>query len=473
MVRKLSSIVHPYMPTGVPAIREAMLKEIGADSLEDLVSGIPEALKFKGKMNIPAPLLSEVDLKTELEALLAKNYSTADYLSFLGAGCYRHYVPAVCDEINSRAEFLTAYVGDTYSDHGKHQAIFEYCSMMAELLDMDVVSYTTFDGGQAVASSLRMAMRITGRSSLLLPGTMNPEILSQIRDYCSHIAEIEFVNYDPVSGQFDLSDLERKLSDQTAAVFFENPSYLGFLEEKGSEIAALAHGRGALCVVDADPISLGILEPPVNYGADIVCGDIQPLGIHMHYGGGCAGYIATRDEERFIVQFPTYLYGITTPKDGRGYGWGRALNWRTSHGSREKANEYMGTAAALWAITAAVYLALMGPKGIKDIGETIICRTNYARQLLAEIEGVNPDVFKGSCFKEFVVNFDRASLSVVEINRALLKQGIFGGKDLSEDFPSLGQSALYCVTEMTTANDLEKLAAALKSIIAKGKEQIK
>ena len=466
MAEDFSSIVHPYMPTGVPAIREAMLKEIGVNSLEDLISGIPEELKYKGKMDLPAPLLSEVDLKRELESILARNNSTADCLSFLGAGCYRHYVPAVCDEINTRAEFLTAYVGDTYSDHGKHQAIFEYCSMMAELLDMDVVSYTTFDGGQAAASSMRMAMRITGRSSLLLPRTMNPEILSQIRDYCSHIAEIELVDYDLLSGGLDLSDLESKLSDQTAAVYFENPSYLGFLEEKGSEIAALAHSRGALCVVSADPISLGIFEPPANYGADIVCGDIQSLGIHMHYGGGCAGYIATRDEERFIVQFPTYLYGITIPGDGRNYGWGRALNWRTSHGSREKANEYMGTAAALWAITAAVYLALMGPQGMKDIGETIICRTNYARQLLSEIETVNPVVFKGPSFREFAVNFDKTGLSVAEINRSLLHQGIFGGKDLSRDFPRLGQSALYCVTEMTTAADLEKLVSALKSIIA-------
>ena len=218
-------------------------------------------------------------------------------------------------------------------------------------------------------------------------------------------------------------------------------------------------------MVSVDPCSLGILEPPADYGADIVCGDIQGLGIHMNFGGGCAGFIATRDEERFIVQYPTYLYGITATTDGHGYGWGRALNWRTSHGSREKANEYMGTTAALWAITAGVYLALMGPQGMRDLGETILFRANYARRLLGNIDCVKTDVLKSHIFKEFLVNFDATGMSVRDINRALLQFGIFGGKDLSEDFPHLGQVALYCVTEVTTARDIEKLAYALPKII--------
>ena len=457
--------VHPYMPGSVPRTMEEMMKEIGIDSLEDLFSDIPEELRFRGKMNLPPPLLSEAELKRHMDGILGKNLSCQEYTSFLGAGCYQHYVPAVCDEIAGRAEFLTAYVGDTYSDHGKLQAIFEYCSMMAELLDMDVVSYTTFDGGQAASSSLRMAMRITGREQILLPRTMNPEVLSQVRDYCKRIAQIEFVDYDPVTGQVDLRDLERKVSEKTAAVFFENPSYLGFLEEHGQEISDLAHRWGALSVVSVDPSSLGILEPPANYGADIACGDIQPLGIHMSYGGGCAGFIASRDEERFIVQYPTFLYGITTTRDGQAYGWGRALNWRTSHGSREKANEYSGTAAGLWAITAGVYLALMGPQGMRDLGETITRRAIFARRLLSGLKGVRTDVFSSPAFKEFVVNFDGTGLTVKEINKELLGFGIFGGKDLSGDFPELGQSALYCVTEVIRAQDIENLARALSEIV--------
>ena len=457
--------VYPYMPNTVPEIKEEMMKEIGIRSTEELFADIPDDIRFKGKMNLPAPILSESDLKRHVEGLLAKNISCEDAVSFLGAGCYHHYVPAVCDEIANRSEFLTAYCGDTYSDHGKMQAIFEYCSMMAELLDLDVVSYTTFDGGQAVSSSLRMAIRITGRSHLLLPRTINPEILSQVRDYCKKVADIELVAYDQKTGQLDLCDLERKISDKTAAVFIENPSYLGVLEEHGQEIADLAHRNGALFVVSVDPSSLGILEPPAHYGADIVCGDIQPLGIHMNYGGGCAGFIATRDEKRFIEEYPTYLYGITTTKRENEYGWGRALNWRTSHGSREKAKEYFGTSAGLYAITAAVYMALMGPQGMRDLGCTIVQRAHYARKLIGQIRGVRTDVFSSAVFKEFVVNFDGTGLTVRDINKKLLDYNIFGGKDLSQDFPELGQSALYCVTELTTLENIKKLQDALNSIL--------
>jgi glycine dehydrogenase subunit 1 len=463
-------VSHPYMPNSVPEIRDEMLRTLGASKLEDLVTMIPDELRFKGKLELPVEIESEFELKKHIEELLSQNISCQDYISFLGGGCYQHYVPAVCDEINNRAEFLTAYVGDTYSDHGKFQAFFEYSSLMAELLEMDVVSYPTFDGGQAVCSSLRMSTSITDRNRLLLPSTMNPEILSQIRNYCGFNTEIVLVKNNPITGQFDLSDLESKLSNNTAAVFFENPSYLGFMEENGEEIGRLAHAKGALCVVSADPISLGIFEAPVNYGADIVCGDIQPLGIHMHYGGGCAGYIASRGEEKFITHYPTYLYGITNCKDGKNFGWGRALNWRTSHGSREKANEYMGTAAGLWAITAAVYLSLMGPQGMKEIGETIIYRTNYAKQLLSNIKGIEISFPQSTYFKEFTVNYDQVNFSADEINQYLLNYGIFGGKNVSNDFSFLGQASLYCITEMTSAADIRKLVKALGLIISGRKE---
>lgn len=455
---------HPYMPTAVPEIRDQMLHELGLEKLEDLLEPIPEHLRCKDTLKLPEPLLAEAELKKEVQSLLGKNSSCEEYLCFLGAGCYRHYVPAVCDEINSRAEFLTAYVGDVYSDHGKYQAFFEYCSMMAELLEMDVVSYPTFDGGQAVCSALRMALKVTGRSKLLLPSTMNPEILAQLKDYSAHLAELVVVAYEPESGQLDLADLEEKLDDQVAAVFFENPSYLGILEEQGSEISRLVRSKGALTVVAAEPLSLGILEPPANYGADLVCGDFQPLGIHMHYGGGCAGYIASRDDEKLISAYPTYLFGITATKNGRGYGWGRALNWRTSHGSRERANEYMGTAAALWAITAAVYLALLGPQGMRDIGETIAARTAYARKLFSTVKGIETLFPAATCFREIPLCFETCRIPVAAINRRLLDYRIFGGHDLSADFPHLGQSALYAITELTGASDIRRLIDALKEI---------
>ena len=463
---KKNSFVHPYMPNSAPQVQKAMLDELGVSSLEELYEDvIPKDLRFNGLLDLPQPILSEQELKKHVEGLMAKNISCEEAISFLGAGCYRHFVPAICDEINGRSEFLTAYCGDTYSDHGKMQAIFEYCSLMAELLDLDVVSYTNYDGGQAAASSLRMALRITGRNELLVPKTMNPDILSQIREYCQHLATVTLIDYDPATGQLDLADLKGKLSGKVAAVFWESPSYLGTIEAQGEKIAQLAHQAGALVVAYTDPSALGILESPANLGADIVCGDIQGLGMHQSFGGGCAGYLASAYREEIIAEYPTYMYGITTTKNQGEYGWGRALNDRCSHISREKAKEYFGTETGLWAITAAVYLASMGSQGLRELGETIICRCNYAIKLLSQIKGLKVNIFNSPVFCEFIVNFDELGLKVSQVSAELLKNGIFGGLDLSADFPALGQSALYCVTEMISAEDIEKLAAALTAIV--------
>ncbi|MDP3058972.1 MAG: aminomethyl-transferring glycine dehydrogenase subunit GcvPA [bacterium] len=459
--------VHPYMPNTLPETKRKMLEFLEVDSVEDLYSHIiPSSLRFSGRLDLPEAIESESDLKRHVELLMSKNTSTAEVISFLGAGCYQHYVPAVCDEINSRSEFLTAYCGETYSDHGKMQAIFEYCSMMAELVDLDVVSYTLYDGGQAACSSMRMALRATERREIILPKSMNPEILSQAKDYLQHVADLKYVGYDSLSGQIDLDELRGLISLNTAAVYLEMPSFLGAVEQQIAEISALAHSFGALLVVSVDPSSLGIFESPANLGADIVCGDIQSLGMHMHYGGGCAGFIATRQERKMVSQYPTYLYGITTTKTPGEYGWGRALNERTSHGSREHAHEYFGTEAGLWAITAGVYLALMGPNGMKELGETIIYRTLYARKTLNTIAGVKLRFPNSLSFKEFVLDFSDSQKSVGEINSELLNRGIFGGKDLSADFQELNNCALYCITEMISADDIDRLKGALQEIVA-------
>ncbi len=465
--------VHPYMPNSVPAAKEAMLKELGVSKIEDLYSErIRGDLRYTGTMNLPKPILGEYDLKQHVMGILNENDTCEEYANFLGAGCYNHYVPALCDEINTRAEFITGYCGDTYSDHGKMQAIFEYTSMMGELLDMDVVSYTNYDGGQAVNSSLRMALRIQEadghpeRCKLLVPGTMNPDILSQLCDYCKHVAEIVRLKYDAKTGLIDMADLSAQLADgKTAAVFFENPSYLGFFETQAKEIADAAHKAGALVVVQPEIASLGVIEAPANYGADIVCGEIQPLGMHMYYGGGCAGFIASPYEEKFIQQFPTYMYGICRTQNEGEYGWGRALNYRCSHGAREKANEYFGTETGLWGITAAVYLAVMGPEGMRELGENILQKLAYLQKKLAGIKGITVNPFGGANFQEVVVNFDGCGKTVEQVNKALLKEKIFGGNNLKYCFPALGESALFAVTEITSKAQIDKLAAALASVI--------
>ncbi|MBT6442079.1 MAG: aminomethyl-transferring glycine dehydrogenase, partial [Alphaproteobacteria bacterium] len=277
--------------------------------------------------------------------------------------------------------------------------------------------------------------------------------------------ELVEVGYDPKTGLLDLADLKAKISDGTAAVCIENPTFLGLIESQAEEIGQIARSAGAEFVVACDPISLGVLAPPAQYGATLACGDLHPLGIHLHGGGGQGGFVATHDEMRLINEFKDLMFGLTeTVKQGE-YGFGEVLFDRTSYGSRDEGKEFTGTSTGLWAITAGVYLALMGPNGMEEVGETIMQRAQYAAKQLSALDGISL-AFGGPFFKEFVVNFDGTGKSVAEINAALLEHGIFGGKDLSADFPAHGQSALYCVTEIMTKADIDKLVGALAAVSA-------
>lgn len=459
-------IAYPYIPNSAPEVKAQMLRDVEASSVEAFYADVPAALRIQGKMDLPEPFLSEYALRRHVEGLLRKNTTTQQYLNFLGAGCYQHHVPAICDEINQRGEFLTAYAGEPYDDHGRFQSLFEYCSMMGELLEMDVVNVPNYDGFQATATSLRMACRITGRNRVLLAAILGRDKLSMVRDYLKPEIEIASVEHDPKTGGMNLKHLETLLKTESAAVYFENPSYLGSLETHGTEITDLAHKHGALAIVSVDPISLGVLAPPVRYGADIVCGDIQPLGMHMQFGGGQAGFIASQDDEKIVMQYPSRLFGISPTRVPGEYGFGDVAYDRTSFAKREEGNEWVGTAAALWGITAGVYLALMGPQGMKEIGEGILYRSRYAMQEIGKIKGVRSDVFSAPHFKEFVVNFDGTGRKVAELNAALLRKGIFGGKDLSREFPWLGESALVCVTEIHTQEDIDRLVSSLKEVLS-------
>ncbi|MDD4022941.1 MAG: aminomethyl-transferring glycine dehydrogenase subunit GcvPA [Synergistales bacterium] len=456
--------VYPYIPNSEPRIREAMLRETGVDSVDELLTDIPAELRMKGRMNLPVPFSAEADLKRHVEGILSRNITSGEYLSFLGAGCYDHHIPAVVDEIIGRSEFLTAYAGEPYEDHGRFQALFEYQSMMAELLDFDVCNVPTYDGAQAASTSLRMASRITGRKKALLAGNMNPDRLRVVQTYLDPVMSVEIIGWERDSGLLDLEDLGSRLATDVAAVYFENPSYLGAIEDQGEKIARMAREAGALTVVFVDPSSLGVIQPPSRYGADIACGDIQPLGIHMNYGGGVGGFICTRSDRKYVEEYPSRLFGIA-PTSGKEWGFGDVAWERTSFANRETAKEFVGTHAALWGIAAAVYLASMGPKGMADLGKVIMQRSLYARKVIGEIPGVSTSTPSAFCFKEFVVDLTRTGRKVGEINEKLLSRGIFGGKDLSEDFPELGQSALFCITEKITMRDIDRLVEVLGDIL--------
>lgn len=456
---------HPYLPNAVPAIREEMLAQVGARTTDELYDVIPEALRLGRLLELPEALPAEADLRRHVAGLLARNRSCDEVLSFLGGGPWQHYVPAVCDEIASRGEFLTGYHDGPRSMLGSYQAQFEFQSMLGELVGMEMVSTTSYDWGTAAASSLIMAAQLTGRREVIVPSTTAPHRLREIETICGPTLTIRPVGYDRETGSLDLEAMGAVLSAETAAVYLEVPAYLGFLEEHAAEIGELAHRQGAFLVVGVDPSSLGVLAPPRDYGADIACGDIQPLGIHMYGGGGQAGFIATPHEDRFIAACPTLLVSILPTERPGAYVFDWVNFEHISYGLRGEAHDFAGTSQTIWAIVAGVYLALMGPAGMRELGETIMQRSRYAALRLAEVPGLGPPVFRAAHFKEFAVDFEATGRSVAEVNARLRERGIYGGRDLTAEFPGLGSPALFAVTEIHDRADIDRLAETLTEVL--------
>jgi glycine dehydrogenase subunit 1 len=453
------------MANSVPAIKDAMLREIGAPSVEALFEQIPEAHRTRHAFALPPALRSEPELRRHMLSLLARNRSCEELLSFLGAGIWQHHVPAICDEIAGRSEFLTSVWGTPMSDHGRNQAWFEFCSQLGELVACDYVGLPVYSWGCAAGNAIRMSSRINGRRTVLVPEWMDPERLAVIRQYCepeampSRIAVMTVAMRD---GLLDLADLRAKLGADTTAVYFENPSFLGLIETQGAEVARLAHAAGAFVITGVDPISLGVLAPPPDYGADIVVGTTQTLGAHMSAGGGAGGFIASRDEERFAREYPTLNISITPTSNPGEHGFALSLSHQSSYGMREEGKDWTGNSVYLTAIANAAYMTLMGPEGFAELGELILARSHDAARKLDAIPGLSVR-WTGGFFREFVVTF--ADHTVAQVNAALLERGILGGKDLSTDIPELGQSALYAVTEIHSPGDIDRLAEALKEIL--------
>jgi glycine dehydrogenase subunit 1 len=446
-----------------------MMEYVGVENLWDLYEEIPANLRYTGKLDIPPAILDECGMKKHIDSVLGRNISCSDYTSFLGAGCARHHVPAVVDEITSRGEFLTCYGAESWADHGKYQTFVEYNSMLAELLDTEVMSVPQYDGGQALATAICMANRISGRVKVLLPESMNPQNRRIVLNYIDSVQEARaltpvFVPYDQITGGLDMAALKAALDGSVAAVVVESVGFLGVMEPNAAEIGKLAAQAGAEYIAYVDPLSLGLLEAPTRYGATIVCGDLHSLGLHVSCGNGQAGFISTRAGAGYLANYKDFIYGFCEPETEGEYVFGNLLIERTHYAQRAKGKEFTGTGTNLWMVSAAVFMALMGPQGFADIGRTILYNSRYAAGRIARLKGARLP-FSGAIFQEFAVNFDDSGKTVAEINRKLLERHIFGGLDLSVDFPRLGQSALFCVTEMTGKEEVDKLVASLREIL--------
>ncbi len=461
-------MAHPYMASALDDQRDEMLELIGAKSVEQLFEQIPPSHRLSSPLQLPVQLASEAALRRHLESLLSRTTSCDDALSFLGGGYYRHHVPAICDEITARREWLTSVWGTPSSDQGRFQAWFEFASQLGELLDLDFVGLPVYSWGCAAGHALRMAARMTGRHRVLVPEALDPERRAVIANYCgsadlaAHL-DLASVTWRRSDGRLDLEDLGEKLSSEVAALYVENPNFFGLVEDQVADIAEMLAGTGTELVLGVDPLSLGVLAPPGELGVGIAVGTIQTLGVHLYAGGGAGGFIASRDEERYAREYPTLQVSVCETIEPGERGFGMSLFSQTSYGAREQGNDWTGNSVYMWSIANAAFMAAMGPQGFADVGTAILQRSHHAAKRLAELPGLRIR-FPSGFFQEIVVDFEGAGLRVAEVNEALRRRGIFGGLDLSQAFPELGQSALYCLTELHTAADVERLVTALDEI---------
>ncbi|RLG72405.1 MAG: aminomethyl-transferring glycine dehydrogenase subunit GcvPA, partial [Thermoprotei archaeon] len=353
-------VVHPWLPNSPENIKKEMLKTIGVEKVEDLFADIPEGARFKGdwdKLEIGfGKPLSEIEIRKYIEKMFNKNKVFMNPPPFLGGGAWPHYVPAVVKYIMSRAEFYTAYTPyQPEISQGLMQSLFEYQSMMADLLEMEIVNSSMYDWASAAAESFLMAVRIQRRKyRVLVPSTLNPYHEPVIRAYVEPKGlSVEKVKYDKETGLMDLEDLKEKLSPKdVAAVYIENPSFLGFIEENAKAIGEIAHDYGALFVMGVDPISLGVLEAPGRLGADMAVGEGQPLGLGMNFGGPYLGIFAAKWSMRIVRQMPGRIMGLTTTTDGKEKGFAMILQTREQHIRREKATSNICTNEMLCALGA-------------------------------------------------------------------------------------------------------------------------
>jgi glycine dehydrogenase subunit 1 len=435
--------------------REAMLKTIGVSSLEELFQVVPAKHRFP-ELNLP-PRLTEMEIVSELKDIANANESTEDLISFLGAGAYKHFIPAVVDAIISRGEFLTAYTPyQPEVSQGTLQAIFDYQSLVTALTGMDVSNASHYDGATAVAEAVSMAhANFRGkRNKMVFSRAVNPQYRQTVKTY-HHGTGVNLVEAsNPLSeGPEGLLPF---IDESTALVVVQYPDFFGRVYDY-TALAEAVHRAGALFSVAINPIALGLLTPPGEFGADIVTGEGQPLGIPLSLGGPYLGLFATRKE--YVRKMAGRLVGETVDKNGR-RAYVLTLTAREQHIRREKATSNICTNQGLMALASSVYMSLLGKHGLRQVAELCYHKAHYAASQIAKIKGYslwNQTPF----FHEFVVHCPKP---VKEINQHLLEHGILGGYDLGIDYPELANYMLIAVTEMNSRDDIDLLVEVLAEV---------
>ncbi|MBA2941910.1 aminomethyl-transferring glycine dehydrogenase subunit GcvPA [Paenibacillus sp. CGMCC 1.16610] len=448
---------HRYLPI-TEQDQKDMLATIGISSMEEMFQDIPQKVRFQGELNV-SKALDEQGLLRYMRGLSSRNADFDRYASFLGAGIYDHHLPVVINHVISRSEFYTAYTPyQPEISQGELQAIFEFQSYICELTGMAVANASMYDGATALAEAGALASGATKRSRLLVSRAVHPEARAILRTTARGLnLEVVEIGLTP-EGVTDLHDLASK-AEGAAAVILQSPNFFGCMEDIGAA-EPIAHGAGALLVVSANPLTLGLLEAPGKLGADIVVGDCQPLGIPAALGGPTCGYFAVA--ESWMRRMPGRIVGQTVDRAGK-RGFVLTLQAREQHIRREKATSNICSNQALLALCASVYLSTMGKQGIQDVGKLNVQKAHYAAKRLTA-SGKLSLPFAGSFFNEFAVKLPDGA-NVQELSSKLLQRNIIGGYDLGRDYPELAGHMLIAVTEQRTREEIDAFADALEELV--------
>lgn len=432
--------------------RSEMLKHIGVSCIDELFSDIPEEVRLKRELQLP-PAMSEHELARHMAELAQKNTTTDEMVSFLGAGSYDHFIPSVVRHVISRSEFYTAYTPyQAEISQGMLQAIFEYQTLMCELAAMDISNASLYDGATAVAEAATMACRQTRRQEIVVSSAVHPEYRATLKTYARNLG-LQVVEAGIKDGMTDLEELARLTSGTTACVILQNPNFLGCVEAMAMA-GDTAHRSDALLVACVDPISLGILAPPGEYGADIAVGEGQGLGSPMSFGGPYLGFLTCRQE--LVRNMPGRVAGESHDSRGR-RGYLLTLQAREQHIRRDRATSNICSNEALSALAAAVYLSWLGRDGIKEVADLCVQKAHYTFEQIAAIPGF-AGAYSSPFFKEFVV---RTPVPPEKINEGLLRSNIIGGLPLGRHYPELGDAMLIAVTEKRTKEEIDLFCRAL------------
>jgi glycine dehydrogenase subunit 1 len=428
--------------------REEMLATVGVSSVEELFRDIPEAVRFRGELALEPPL-SEPEIVAHLADLARRNVDTVRELSFLGAGMYDHYVPSFVDAMLARGEFLTAYTPyQPEMSQGVLQAIFEYQTVICELTGMDVSNASGYDGPAVAADACYVAKHVTGRAKVVLCETVNPQVRQVVKTYAPGFG-LEVVEVPHRDGVTDPDEL-RAASAEAACSIFQQPNFFGCLEA-APELASAANEQGALPVAYVDPMSLGVLEAPGQYGAAITIGEGQAAGNYQSYGGPHYGFIAARTD--YVRRMPGRIVGETTDLEGK-RGYVLTLQTREQHIRREKATHNITTNQTLLALAGLMTLSWLGPQGLRDVGETCLALAEHAKERL----GLPLAFPEQATFKEFAVRVGRPAGEAIAAAR---ERGVHPGYALRRDYAGMEDALLVCVTEKKTPADIDRLAEAL------------